>query len=446
MSFARRFTWLDFIKKFEYASIEECENLQKSLLLNMLDYSIKNVPYYREIALLENINPSLDNVFEDIKKFPILTKKILRCRFAELKSEHFWGSFFRKTSGGSTGEPAVFLQHGSFQQRNAATELLLNEWAGRKPGESMVRLWGDEGYVKKAGEGLRGWVKEHIMNVAILNSYRMSAGRMRDYIKIINRKRPMVIEGYVESLYELAKFAKRNNLEVYSPRGVISTAGTLYPEIKEFFEREFNCIIINKYGSREAGDMAWSCGRNEVLHQNIFNHYIEILDDNFNQCAPGQTGGIYVTTLHNRVMPLIRYKIGDVAVPAAEKKCSCGRGMPLLGGVRGRETEHFLSENGELIYAGYFRKLLYGLTWIIHYQVVQEDYGHIVYYIVKDASAVVKNGDLKLIESGVSKIMGSGCRVDFEFVDSIQPSRSGKFLYTLNKVRNNKKGCLSQKQ
>ena len=435
MKFPSRFRLWEFDRKYEYASIEECRYLQKTLLLDMLDYSIKNVPYYLEVAESMDIKPSLENVSRDIEKFPVLTKEILRHRFQDLKSESFKGSFHEKTSGGSTGEPAVFLQHYSFQQRNAATEMLFYGWAGRKPGGSMVRLWGDENYINRTRTGIKGLVRGHIFNTVILNSYRMSPETMNDYINIINRKKPEVIEGYVESLYELARFAGEHDIPVYSPRGVVSTAGTLYPEIKEFLRKSFNCRVINRYGSREAGDMACTCEKDQGFHQNVFNHYIEILDESLRPCKAGETGSIYVTTLHNRVMPLIRYKIGDVAVPAENEKCSCGRGMPLVREVRGRETEHFIAGNGEMVYAGYFRKLLYGLTWIRQYQIVQEDYGRIVYYFVEDSPGRAQTGELKRIEAAAKKAMGDGCRVDFEFVDEIKPSRSGKYLYTVNKVK-----------
>lgn len=253
----------------------------------MIEYSIKNVPYYREAAKSRDIRPTLGSICRDIEKFPLLTKGILRQRFQDLKSESFRGSFHEKTSGGSTGEPAVFLQHYSFQQRNAATEMLFFEWAGRKPGESMVRLWGDENYIKKTRTGVKGLAREHILNVCILNSYRMSPGTMRDYINIINLKKPEVIEGYVESLYELARYAVKNKIPVHSPSGVISTAGTLYPDIKEFLKKSFNCRVINRYGSREAGDMACTCEKDEGFHQNIFNHYIEILDESMRPCKAG---------------------------------------------------------------------------------------------------------------------------------------------------------------
>lgn len=134
-------------------------------------------------------------------------------------------------------------------------------------------------------------------------------------------------------------------------------------------------------------------------------------------------------------MPLIRYKIGDMAVPAENEKCSCGRGMPLVREVRGRETEHFIAGNGAMVYAGFFRKLLYGLTWIRQYQIVQEDYDRIVYYFVKDPLRETQPGELQRITAAVGKAMGKDCTVDFEFVDDIKPSRSGKYLYTVNKLK-----------
>ena len=58
---------------------------------------------------------------------------------------------------------------------------------------------------------------------------------------------------------------------------------------------------------------------------------------------PGEPGSIVVTDLTNYGMPFdFRYKVGDVGIPA-DKRCSCGRSLPLhakLGGASCRLRCH----------------------------------------------------------------------------------------------------------
>lgn len=423
--------WFQTVKKYEYSSLQDCRNLQKELLADLLNYSIRNVPYYKKILKERDLNIGKNNVFSRIKEFPPLTKEILRENFRELKSDSYKGRYLTRTSGGSTGEPAVFLHDRTYLQKNAALKQLFFEWAGRKPYESVIRLWGAG---RDSGNFLKVFCRDHILNVKILDSYKMSEENMHKYTEIINTRKPKVIEAYVESLYELALFIKRKNLEIFSPSGIIATAGTLYPEMKDFIEEVFKCEVLNRYGSREAGDMCCSCKEGKGLHQNIFNHYIEILDDKMRACGPGDMGYIYVTVLHNRIMPLIRYKIGDLAMADADEMCSCGRGLPLLKEIRGRETEHFINSRGELIYAGYFRKLLYGLSWVRKYKIVQKNFDRIIYYVVREDGISVKKDELERIKSKAAKALGEGGRIEVEFVKKLAPQNSGKFLYTVCEV------------
>ena len=127
-------------------------------------------------------------------------------------------------------------------------------------------------------------------------------------------------------------------------------------EHKNLIEEVFRTKVYNKYGSREVGDMACSCEKDEGLHLNILNNYIEILNDNLEPCKPGEIGQVYVTVLNNFVMPLLRYQIGDMAVPSKVEQCSCGRGLPLIEKVIGRTGSMIKTNcNVQRLAAEYFR-------------------------------------------------------------------------------------------
>lgn len=79
-----------------------------------------------------------------------------------------------------------------------------------------------------------------------------------------------------------------------------------------------------------------------------------------------------VTSLRNRAMPLVRYRIGDEACWAAEP-CPCGRHWPLLGKVAGRVTDSFVTASGALVHGAFFTRLFYDRPWVRRFQVVQDE-------------------------------------------------------------------------
>ena len=203
--------------------------------------------------------------------------------------------------------------------------------------------------------------------------------------------------------------------------------------MRNLIEEVFKTRVFNRYGSREVPALACSCRENNELHENIFTRYIEILDKNLKPCRPGHIGEVYVTTLNNYSMPLIRYKILDMAVPSKKKQCSCGRGMPLIEKVVGRTVNLFKTKKGELIDGLYFNTTIWKRKWAHSYQIIQEDYDSVLYKVKINEKP--GESELKEIESSVKRVMGKDCSVKFEFVDKIEPTKSGKHLYTISKIK-----------
>jgi len=432
-----RYRHLSVMKEYEYKSIAECKELQKKLLFDILEYSVKSVPYYRDVAERNDIKTSRNGIFEDIRKFPILNKEVLRNQFANLKSEAFERKYYKNTSGGSTGEPVIFIQDAQYKEKGKGAKIFFDEWAGRMDGETVVKLWGSERDILRGSRGIAGWVTENLLNIRLLNSFRMSEIDMQRYVAIINKEKPKIVEAYVQSIYELSKFIKNNGLEVHSPEGIITSAGTLYPEYQELIADVFGTKVYNRYGSREVGDMACSCEKDEGLHLNIFNQYLEILNDDLEPCKPGEIGQVYVTTLNNYVMPLIRYQIGDMAVPAKNEQCSCGRGLPLIERVVGRQMDVFKTKDGNVIPGEFFIHFIgvvYNKDFISKFQVVQKDYDFVVIKLVVRDEIKFGSYKKKIIDS-IKNVMGRDCRVEFEFVEDIEPTKSGKYLYTISEVK-----------
>jgi phenylacetate-CoA ligase len=402
----------------------------------LITYASQNIPYYQQVIKEHNITFSEDTIFEDIKKFPLLTKEILRNHFDKLYRFRD-KTYYRNTSGGSTGEPVVFYQDKEYLNWANATKRLFNEWAGRKLGDPMVKLWGLLPDILGSGQGFKGYLRQQVSGITILNTYRMTEKDMYKYVKKINTIKPRLILAYTNSIEELARFIQAHHLFVYSPPAIVTAAGVLYPEVKAKVEEVFHTTVLNRYGSREVSDMACSCEKDEGLHLIPAVHYLEIVDDKERQVKPGIPGSIIVTLLTNYTMPLIRYQIGDIGV-LSDKGCSCGRGLPLLEKVKGRMRSVFRNKQGDLIDGGIFIRLFYFRDNIKQFQVIQESLEQITINIVlkdKKQSKIAEKDFLEISES-IKKIMRNNIIITYNLVDVINPSPSGKYGYVFSKVKN----------
>jgi len=430
---SKRFEYLKKVKSQQWDSIDKNRKRQARKLFDIIRYSESEILYYKELINDNNIKYSKDTIFNDIKKFPILTKEKIKNNFEKLVNKNIKST--KNTSGGSTGEPITLLQTKYMYDRDASVTNLFHEWTGYEQGDLIVKLWGSERDIIKGNQGIQGLLLKMFMNEVLLNTFKMSEDDINNFIDIINTKKPKLIISYVQSAYEIARYLSKNKIKIYKPAGIITSAGTLFPDFKKLIQSSFQCKVFNFYGSREIGPIACECDKHEGMHLNIFNKFYEILNNNLETVTEdGSSGELYITLLDNYAMPLIRYKIGDIATVCNNEQCSCGRGLPIIKHITGRTVNVFKSDNGNLIDGEYFTHLFYFIDWVDKFQVVQEDYNFITIKVVIQRSNSKNEIDIKKINEGIRKVMGSGCRINWEFLSEIRPTKSGKYVYTISKL------------
>jgi phenylacetate-CoA ligase len=109
---------------------------------------------------------------------------------------------------------------------------------------------------------------------------------------------------------------------------------TLPDDLRALCREAWNVKLCDAYSAEETGYIALQCPEHDHYHVQSESLIVEILGQDGAPCAPGETGRVVVTTLHNFATPLIRYEIGDYAVAGAG--CPCGRGLPVIERVLGR--------------------------------------------------------------------------------------------------------------
>lgn len=423
-----------FLNKNQYNAIEHNLSLQRENLYNIINFSIKKIPFYKNFSEKNNIRISRNTIFEDVKKFPILTKEIIRKHWTNLHYNLKKIRYQFNTSGGTTGEPILIVQDQNYLIKKFSGTLFSDSIGYYTIGQKLLWLWGSERDILENTQGfLVPFINKYIKNIYFQNAFRISDSILYKYINQINQIKPDTVLTYVQSIYEMAKYIKRKNLKVHSPNSIITSAGDLSKELRIFLENSFQCRIYNRYGSREVGNIATSCEKSDKLHINMFQQYIEILDNNHNELNEHEKGNIIVTNLTNYGMPLLRYKIGDIG-SLDYSQCPCGRGLIRFDNVYGRIIDIFKNEKGDLIYGDYFTHLFYFRENVKMFQVVQEEITQIDVNIVTLNKKPLKKTIENELTEKIKVVMGDNCKVNFNYVLEINPSRSGKYIYTISKV------------
>jgi phenylacetate-CoA ligase len=407
---------------------EQLQEVQRQRLSLMVKHAVKNVEFYRQtLSPLDIFDQDGTLNIEAFHRIPFLGKSQMRDQFRQLSSvDHLTRGSYENSSGGSTGEPVRFLQDDDYHQGDVAATLFLFFQSGKDVGERELKLWGSERDIIAGSVGIREKLQNWLFNRKLVNSFTMSESDMGELVSTWNRFKPAIIWTYVDSILEFARFVSRNGLEVVAPRAIVTTAGTLHESAREIIEGALKTRVLNQYGSREVGVIGCETPGSDGLRLCEWKHYIEVVDDQGNQCPSGIEGEIVITCLENYSMPLIRFKIGDRGV-------LCDDGLvKRLAGVSGRVTDHFVLRDGSLVHGEYFTHLFYFRNWVKRFQVIQTEYDQVICRVVLHQDPVSE--DLMDIEVKVKLVMGKNCVVRFDFVDEILPSKSGKYLYTRSEL------------
>lgn len=399
-----------------------------ALLAATLEHAVATVPHYRGVATAAEISA---DPFAALARFPLLDRETVRASGQQLLSEEGdRGTWIENTSGGSTGEPVSLRQDPEHLARTVAAREVYSTWAGGALGDPELYIWGSEKDLESGSGDRRSRFGNRLLRRTLLNAFLLTDGSIEAILERLRSGPPHLVLAYAQAGYEVARFASRRGIEVPPQRGMIATAGTLYGFMREQLEETFGCTVLNRYGSRETGDMAGECEHRTGLHVLPWTCHVEVLDPEGRPVGPGEEGDVAVTGFTNRAMPLIRYLIGDRArLPEREVECPCGRRTQMLAEVTGRSVDMFLGPDGQMVDGEYFTHLMYFRPWLRQFQVVQRAPDDVLFRVA--AEAPVPAPDREEIVAKTQAVLGEGCGVSFEQVETIEPSASGKLRYTL---------------
>ncbi len=420
---SKHLNYLNLLERTQYAPPEVVRARQLVQLRRVLHHAYDTVPYYRRTWTAAGVHPTDLCTLADIQHFPILTKANLRTAGDELLSSQSakpLAAWRIKRTSGSTGVPlTIRIDEPAVQWKYACT-LRSDQWSGYKLGQRVAKVWGNPEYRQF---GLRGRLMNHVVDRAVyLDTLNLTAERMAEFVTTIRRHRPGLIFGHAHSLYLLAAHLKKQGIDDVRPNGVISTAMPLHQWQRTVIEEVFDVPATDRYGCEEVSLIACQCEKHEGFHVAAESVFTEVSDG----------GKLLVTDLVNFAMPLIRYQTGDV-VTASDNPCPCGRGLPTIDSVMGRDADYVLKPDGGLISGiSLTENFALHITGAAQVQIVQETITHLRVRLVKDE--LFGDASRAQIAKLVQDTFGPAMRHDVELVDAIPQEPSGKYRFCISKV------------
>ncbi len=421
-------TILRELETTQYRSRDELNELQLRLLRRLLQHAYADCPFYRARFDSAGMSPDDITTFGDFSRLPILSKEEIQGHYREMISTRVSiDALIPDKTGGSTGSPLVFYyDRERLDSRHAAT-LRHNRWAGWDIGDKVALLWGAVRDIPKE-QSFKDIVRRNLLERSmILDASSITTADMDSFALALARFRPKIILAYANTMGLFADFVLSEGISDIRPAGIVTSAEVLTDETREKIERAFQCKVFNRYGCREFAIIASECERHRGMHINAENLYVECVET-----GSDDSGDILVTDLRNFAMPLIRYRIGDKGM-LSDSDCDCGRGLPLLEKVVGRETDFIHTPEGKLVSGVAIATfVITNIPGIAQVQMIQNSIDSVVVKVIENGDSSVTT--LSTLEAKLRELLGDGIKLSFERVSSIPVASSGKYRFTISNI------------
>jgi len=408
----------------EHWSREKITAFHTEQIAEALRHAQRTCPFYRRTFAAAGFAAEQFSSLADLEKCPLIQKKDLLEHREEMVSDAFGpASRLYITTGGSTGVPVGFYLYKGVS-RAMETAFLEAVWsrAGYFEGARLALLRGHVTSSKSSGQissydAARDWL--------LLSSSHLTADRLPRYLAELERFKPDLLYVYPSSALLLAGLLQAAGQPWRLPlRGLLCGSERLTEPQRKLLEEVFHCRAYSWYGHSERVVLAAE-GRHSK-------HYYFVPQYGYAEFGPPNAEGlreVIGTTLHNAVMPLIRYRTGDY-VRLVQDDPSLEYPVPAASEIAGREQEFLLSAAGRRISLTAFNMHDGIFDDLYAVQFFQERPGFAEFRYI--AGPQFQPGRLPAIEAGIRRKLGDDFALAMRPVAQVEKTPAGKHKWLVS--------------
>jgi len=213
-----------------------------------------------------------------------------------------------------------------------------------------------------------------------------------------------------------ARYCERRGIRFPSLKFIICSYEFVSVVHRRILQRVFGVPVFNLYGSTETGHLLMENERGE-MKASLDTAFLELV----NEDSRG-VGDLIVTTFSNDFMPLLRYRIGDLAEQRIRPY-----GTDFI--IHGRARSALTSSNGQRVTTWDVDQCFADASGIAHYELRQEESGEtILRFVPEDSGPSEKT--LNRVLSQLGALLNPLREIQAHAMDVLVPSPSGKFRLT----------------
>lgn len=394
-------------------------------LLNIVNFAIKNVPYYRN----KYGNLEIKSRKEFQEKIGFIDKDIVMQKPENFIADNIDHSkYIKGTTGGTSGKPLQLIIPKNRHIFELATMHTMWENTGWKYNKRAVIR---NTHLPKN----RDYIINPITKEYIFDGFRLDNEYMHVIYNLIKKKKIKFIHAYPSVAYQFSVFLKNSKLDTSFIKAFFSGSENIFDYQKELIQNKLGIRFYNWYGHSEKLVLGGYCKESDFYHLEPTYGYFELIDNNEDLITTvGEKGEIVGTTLKNNGMPLIKYKTGDFAEYLGNACPHCKRQLPIIKNIQGRWSgEKIYNKDGTFVTTTALNLHNDIFEVINGHQYIHPEKGKLDILIIKSSNYTSVH-ESRILEHYKTKF-NTDMEISIKYVDKLIKQPNGKFLHLISNVK-----------
>ena len=419
--------WRYLLWRSQWYPAERMAELQNRLLRKIVSHCATEVPYYRRMFAELGLEATQIQTAHDLKYLPILGKGDVFEHHAEFRPDNVKLRRAQQVrTTGTTGTPLTLYWDINVNIMEMCSQWRHYSWMGYRLGDPFLDIRND---IPDLERDYRWNGKCRSLEATVK---KIDESNLDRYIDLLRKYRIKFWRGHALAIDTLCAQLMTRDCPDVVPDLIVSLGEMLTPGKRARIEQWTGKPICDNYGLMEHTVLICQCpqGGNHICSEYGI---VELIKKDGTAAAPGEEGRIVATGLHNRAFPLLRYDTGDYAI-CSDRVCACGRSLPLVERIIGRNDDGVLNASGEMK-RGLALSIIDVDREIKYSQIVQDRAGALEFYIVptEQFSHAIEATITKRLEN----VLGPGMEITFHIVDQLPHTEGLKPKFVVNKVASN---------
>jgi phenylacetate-CoA ligase len=414
------------LAKTERMSHRDLRHYQEALLIRLLRHARDNLSFYRS-----RLDPLFrDNGDIDLSRWneiPILRRDEVSLHGPKMRVPQLptsYGEIHYFQTSGSTGAPLDIASNALVLVASNALLTRMARWFGLDTSRPLatIRLFAnDPARPGPEGRVSNGWSFANptapFYEIELMTP-------IEQQLEWLSRHKTPYLATQPSGALAIAHAVTPERGKALGIEIVILFGETIPDGARDFIYERLGARVAAIYSCQEIGTIACECEAMPHYHVTAENAFVEIVDENGHEVAPGELGRVAVTGLYNYALPFIRYDLGDLAW-AGMATCRCGRALPVITRIEGRTRSAFVFRDGARIWPrGAMVHRMHEFVPFRQYQLVQLDHERIEFRYISDGSG--RDPDLVGLNAYARKVLHPSIQMSIREMEALPRGPSGK--------------------